>query len=72
VGISISTAQGVVSQNIGPSGIVQSAQVWSDLNHISNQLGVNVQTGPTAASTLPSLPNATQILPILPSIAGIP
>lgn len=72
VGISISTAQGVVSQNIGPSGIVQSAQVWSDLNHISNQLGVNIQTGSTHASTLPSLPNATQIAPILPSIAGIP
>lgn len=70
VSISISTAQGIVSQSIGPAGVQQSAQVWSDLNHISNQLGVNVQT--SAARTTSPLPNASQILPVLPGIPGIP
>lgn len=70
VSISISTANGIVSQSIGPNGVQQSAQVWSDLNHISNQLGVNVQT--SAAHTTSPLPNASQIVPVLPVIPGIP
>lgn len=70
VSISISTAQGVVSQSIGPGGLQQSAQVWSDLNHISNQLGVNVQTSGAHAASF--LPNASQIVPVLPVIPGTP
>ena len=71
-GIAISTPQGAVSQNIGPNGIVQSAQVWSDLNHITNRLGVNVQTAQQGGAAISTLPNASQIVPVLPSIAGIP
>lgn len=69
VAISISTAQGIVSQSIGPNGVQQSAQVWSDLNHITNQLGVNVQT---SAHNTSSLPNAAQIVTVLPVIPGLP
>lgn len=70
MGIAIATPQGNASQSIGAGGILQAAQVWSDLNTITNQLGVNVQTA--RSSTPFSLPNATQIVPILPSISGIP
>jgi hypothetical protein len=71
-GIAITTPQGNVMQSIGPGGILQAAQIWSDLNTVTNQLGVTVQTSSTLPPNALSLPNGVQIIPILPSITGIP
>jgi hypothetical protein len=65
-GISISTPQGTVLQSIGPNGILQSAQVSSDMNVITNQLGVHVQTSGAPTFTAGSL------LPILQTLNGLP
>ncbi len=64
--VAIATAQGSVLQTIGPNGILQSAQVSSDMNTISNQLGVRVQV-----SHVPSF-NAGSLLPILQTLTGLP
>ncbi len=64
--VEISTPQGNVLQTIGPNGILQSAQVASDMNTVTNQLGVHVQT-----SGSPSF-NAGSLLPIIQSLNGLP
>ncbi len=64
--VGISTPQGSVLQSIGPNGILQSAQVSSDMNTISNQLGVHVQM--SASSNF----NAGSVLPILQTLNGLP
>jgi hypothetical protein len=51
---------------IGPNGILQSAQVSSDMNTISNQLGVHVQMSGTSTF------NAGSLLPILQTLNGLP
>lgn len=65
VHIGINTAQGTVLQSIGPNGVLQSAQIDSDMNTIQNQLGVNVKV---AAPTF----GAGSILPILQTLQGLP
>jgi hypothetical protein len=64
--VSIQTPQGNVLQAIGPNGILQSAQVLSNMNTIDNQLGVHVQM--SAAPTF----NAGSVLPILQTLTGLP
>ncbi len=65
-GIAITTPQGSVLQSIGPNGILQNAQVSSDMNNISNQLGVNVHMSQTPAFS------AGSVLPIIQTITGLP
>jgi len=64
--VGISTPQGSVLQMIGPNGILQSAQVSSDMNTITNQLGVHVQMNGS-----PSF-SAGSLLPILQTLNGLP
>lgn len=64
--IAIATPNGSVLQSIGPSGIVQSAQVSSSMNTITNQLGVNVRVSQTPSFNASSLLPILQTLPVLP------
>lgn len=66
IGIQIQSAQGTATQMLGPGGIVQSAQVWTDMNAVINSLGVNVNLGSSSPF------NPASLMPILHTINGLP
>jgi hypothetical protein len=49
IDLAIAGPQGSVSQAVGPNGISQSAQIYSNMNAITNQLGVQVRIAPSGA-----------------------
>ncbi len=67
LGVAINTPRGVVSQSIGGGLLTQNVQALGDLNQITNQFGVHIQSQPSA-----NLPNAGGIVPPIPAFTGIP
>lgn len=71
VGVEIALPQGVVGQSIGANGITQNAQLWSDMNSVTNQMGVNVQLAPGNAAPAASL-SPNQMAQLLPGVLWTP
>jgi hypothetical protein len=65
VAIAISTQQGIVSQTVGANGVMQSVQIASDLNTITNQMAMQVRLAPVAPL------NPSGIVFILQTLNGI-
>ncbi|MHB1552047.1 MAG: hypothetical protein ACYCX6_12750 [Vulcanimicrobiaceae bacterium] len=66
VTIAIATAQGTVSQSIGPDGVLQTVQLNGNSNQIESDLNMQAQVAPSTASGIGN------ILPILQSLNGLP
>lgn len=66
MGVSITVPGGTIAQTVGPNGILQSAQIRSDLNQITNSLIMRVQVAP--ASGL----NVGQLSTVLQGMQGLP
>ncbi len=67
LGVAINTSRGLVSQSVGSGALTQSVQVVSDMNQITNQLGIQIQASPS------NIPGGTSgLLTVLPTLIGIP
>ncbi len=66
VTIAIATAQGTVSQSIGPDGVLQTVQLNGNSNQIESDLNMQAQVAPSTSSGIGN------ILPILQSLSGLP
>lgn len=69
-GVTITAPQGVVAQSIGANGILQTAQIWSDFNAVTNQMAINVQAGRSTSAGITGL-TSMQIGQLLPSVTGL-
>lgn len=65
MGVSITLPGGVILQQIGSNGVLQSAQLASDMNQIINTLTMHVQVAPVSGF------NVGQLTTILQSMTGL-